>query len=127
MDEAEDIAATAIAAACLRRPTAAPAVDAPKPVPMAPIAFAEFAAGALLGKQKLLDAKVRLHKQLLDELNSPLSRSPGRGNPPRGPGHDLGLGQGERLALNTQELNTFVSEVMDEMTGLGPSSPCSRT
>ena len=65
VDEAEDIAATAIveAAAPLEAAdAAAPAVDAPKPVPMAPIAFAESAAGALLGKQKLLDAKVRLHK-----------------------------------------------------------------
>src|SRR5688500_14280757 len=52
VDEAEDIAATAVveAAAPLEAAdAAAPAVDAPKPVPMAPIAFAESAAGALLG------------------------------------------------------------------------------
>ena len=29
----------------------------------------------------------------------------------------------ERLALNTQELNDFVSEILDEMTGLGPIEP----
>jgi pilus assembly protein CpaF len=29
----------------------------------------------------------------------------------------------ERLALNTQELNDFVSEIRDEMTGLGPLEP----
>ena len=29
----------------------------------------------------------------------------------------------ERLALNTQELNEFVSEILDEMTGLGPLEP----
>jgi pilus assembly protein CpaF len=29
----------------------------------------------------------------------------------------------ERLALNTQELNDFVSEILDEMTGLGPLEP----
>src|SRR3954452_9309752 len=33
-------------------------IEAPKPVPAAPMAFAESAAGAQLGKQKLLDAKV---------------------------------------------------------------------
>ena len=29
----------------------------------------------------------------------------------------------ERLALNTQELSDFVSEILDEMTGLGPLEP----
>ena len=29
----------------------------------------------------------------------------------------------ERLALNAKELDAFVSEVMDEMTGLGPLEP----
>ena len=29
----------------------------------------------------------------------------------------------ERLALNAQELNEFVSEILDEMTGLGPIEP----
>ena len=29
----------------------------------------------------------------------------------------------ERLALNTQELNEFVAEILDEMTGLGPLEP----
>src|SRR6201989_3353058 len=29
----------------------------------------------------------------------------------------------ERLALNQQELNDFVSEILDEMTGLGPLEP----
>ncbi len=29
----------------------------------------------------------------------------------------------ERLALNTHELNGFVSEILDEMTGLGPLEP----
>ena len=29
----------------------------------------------------------------------------------------------ERLALNAQELNDFVSEILDEMTGLGPLEP----
>ena len=29
----------------------------------------------------------------------------------------------ERLALNAQELDEFVSEILDEMTGLGPLEP----
>ena len=30
---------------------------------------------------------------------------------------------GERLALNAQELENFVDEILDEMTGLGPIEP----
>ncbi|HEX5868316.1 MAG TPA: ATPase, T2SS/T4P/T4SS family, partial [Beijerinckiaceae bacterium] len=127
MDEADDIAATAIveAAAPLEAADAiTPAVDAPKPVPMAPIAFAESAAGALLGKQKLLDAKVRLHKKLLDELNlAAFEKLPEEELRREVRALISDWVKSERLALNTQELNNFVSEVMDEMTGLGPLEP----
>jgi pilus assembly protein CpaF len=127
VDEAEDIAATAVGEAAVpleAADAAAPAVDAPKPVPMAPIAFAESAAGALLGKQKLLDAKVRLHKKLLDELNlAAFEKLPEEELRREVRAMISDWVKGERLALNTQELNTFVSEVMDEMTGLGPLEP----
>jgi pilus assembly protein CpaF len=73
---------------------------------------------------KLLDAKVRLHRRLIEEINlSALEKLP-----------EAEMRQHiqqlvsqyvvvERLALNTNELNTFVSEILDEMTGLGPLEP----
>jgi pilus assembly protein CpaF len=73
---------------------------------------------------KLLDAKVRLHRRLIEEINlSALEKLP----------EDemrLHIQQlvtqyivVERLALNANELNAFVSEILDEMTGLGPLEP----
>jgi pilus assembly protein CpaF len=73
---------------------------------------------------KLLDAKVRLHRRLIEETNlSALEKLPE---------HEIRqhiqqlVSQYilvERLALNARELNEFVSEILDEMTGLGPLEP----
>src|SRR5579872_5021064 len=77
-----------------------------------------------LRSDKLLDAKVRLHRKLIEEINlSALEKLP-----------EDEICQHiqqlvtqyilvERLALNAQELNEFVSEILDEMTGLGPLEP----
>ena len=73
---------------------------------------------------KLLDAKVRLHRRLIEEINLQALE--------RLPEHEIRehiqqlVSQYilvERLALNEQELNEFVSEILDEMTGLGPLVP----
>jgi pilus assembly protein CpaF len=73
---------------------------------------------------KLLDAKVRLHRRLIEEINlSALEKLPE--DEMRAHIQQL-VGQyvvSERLALNTRELNEFVSEILDEMTGLGPLEP----
>ena len=77
-----------------------------------------------LRSDKLLDAKVRLHRRLIEEVNlsalEKLSEDEMRQ-------HILQLVTRyilvERLALNTEELNGFVSEILDEMTGLGPLEP----
>ena len=73
---------------------------------------------------KLLDAKVRLHRRLIEEINlSALEKLPE--DEMRSHIQQL-VSQYvlvERLALNTQELNDFVSEILDEMTGLGPLEP----
>ena len=81
------------------------------------------AANPLLS-DKLLDAKVRLHRRLIEETHlSALEKLP-----------EAEIRQHvqqlvsqyilvERLALNQQELNEFVSEILDEMTGLGPLEP----
>jgi len=74
--------------------------------------------------EKLLDAKVRLHRRLIEEINlSALEKLPEE----EMRSHIQGLVSQyvltERLALNTQELNDFVLEILDEMTGLGPLEP----
>ena len=78
----------------------------------------------LLLTDKLLDAKVRLHRRLIEEINlQALERLP----EDQIRAHIQGLVTQyilvERLALNAQELNDFVSEILDEMTGLGPLEP----
>src|SRR6202047_3944957 len=88
------------------------------PEPIAP------AAANPLPTDKLLDAKVRLHRRLIEEINlSALEKLPEE----EMRGHVQQLVSQyvlvERLALNTQELNDFVSEILDEMTGLGPLEP----
>ncbi len=73
---------------------------------------------------KLLDAKVRLHRRLIEEINlSALEKLPEdemRAHIQQLVTQYIVV---ERLALNTNELNAFVSEILDEMTGLGPLEP----
>jgi pilus assembly protein CpaF len=73
---------------------------------------------------KLLDAKVRLHRRLIEEINlqalEKLPEADMRAHVQKLVGQYV---VNERLALNTQELNDFVSEIIDEMTGLGPIEP----
>src|ERR1700722_12679997 len=75
-------------------------------------------------REKLLDAKVRLHRKLLEEINlSALDKLPEEDL--RRHVHEL-VSQyvlTDRLALNTEELERFISEIMDEMMGLGPLEP----
>jgi len=81
-------------------------------------------AGNPLQSDKLLDAKVRLHRRLIEEINlSALEKLP----EDQIRAHVTQLVSQyvlvERLALNAQELQEFVSEILDEMTGLGPLEP----
>jgi pilus assembly protein CpaF len=84
---------------------------------------AQGAANPLL-TDKLLDAKVRLHRRLIEETNlSALEKLP----EDEMRKHVLQLVsqyiKTERLALNAQELSDFVGEILDEMIGLGPLEP----
>jgi pilus assembly protein CpaF len=87
-----------------------------EPVPVAPV-------NPLLS-DKLLDAKVRLHRRLIEEVNlsalERLSEDEIRQHIQQLVTQYILV---ERLALNTEELNDFVSEILDEMTGLGPLEP----
>src|SRR5262245_7807871 len=93
------------------------------PEPSQEVAAVAQAANPLL-TDKLLDAKVRLHRRLIEEINlSALEKLPE--DEMRGHVQQLVTQYilVERLALNQQELNDFVSEILDEMTGLGPLEP----
>jgi pilus assembly protein CpaF len=97
----------------------APLMLAPTPAPAA----APAPANPLL-TDKLLDAKVRLHRKLIEEINlSALEKLPEeeiRKHVQQLVSQYILV---ERLALNTQELAGFVNEILDEMTGLGPIEP----
>src|SRR5437764_3044414 len=73
---------------------------------------------------ELLDAKVRLHRRLIEEINlQALERLPEeeiRSHVQQLVSQYILV---ERLPLNARELNDFVSEILDEMTGLGPLEP----
>src|SRR6266481_7755870 len=77
-----------------------------------------------LQTDKLLDAKVRLHRKLIEEINlSALDKLPEeeiRKHVQQLVSQYILV---ERLALNAQELAEFVTEILDEMTGLGPIEP----
>jgi pilus assembly protein CpaF len=77
--------------------------------------------------QKLVEARVRLHRKLLEEVNLGVLEK----LPPEDIRREVGALVAryvaeERLALNTQELDGFLTEIIDEMTGLGPLEPLLR-
>lgn len=81
-------------------------------------------AGNTLASNKLLDAKVRLHRQLIDEINlSALEKMPEDEIKQHVQQLISKYVVAERLALNTHELAEFTSEILDEMIGLGPLEP----
>src|SRR5215831_6122094 len=105
--------------------------ETPEPDPIAPLMLAptpEPAASPApsnpLLTDKLLDAKVRLHRKLIEEINlSALEKLPEeeiRKHVQQLVSQYILV---ERLALNAQELAGFVNEILDEMTGLGPIEP----
>ncbi len=107
-----------------KQPKAASSHDAPEKAPgrapQEPAASGE----AKLRDPKFLDAKVRLHRKLIEEINlSAIDKLPEeelRKQVAELAGEYV---LAERLPLNTQELAEFSSELYDEMTGLGPIEP----
>src|ERR1051326_211695 len=101
---------------------------APEPPPVAPppLGPAKIPAEPKnpLHSDKYLDAKVRLHRRLIEEINlSALEKLPEDEMRAHVQQLVTQYTVNERLALNTHELNAFVSEIIDEMTGLGPLEP----
>src|SRR5664280_3494622 len=112
----EEPAPSALGGAARMAPPELPAQPAPPLQPQA-------AADRLLS-DKMLDAKVRLHRRLIEEVNlSALEKLPEEETRRHVQRLVSQYVLAERLALNTQELAAFVSEILDEMTGLGPLEP----
>ena len=120
-EEEEGLAWTIFPEADVEQAPVVPLMLAPTPPPAA--APAPAPANPLL-TDKLLDAKVRLHRKLIEEINlSALEKLPEeeiRKHVQQLVSQYILV---ERLALNAQELAGFVNEILDEMTGLGPIEP----
>ncbi len=74
--------------------------------------------------QRLLEAKLRIHRRLIDEINlSAVDRLSEKEMRPQI--HEL-VAQHvatEKIILNAYELEQFVDDILNEMTGLGPIEP----
>jgi len=77
-----------------------------------------------LTKQRFLDAKVRLHRRLIDEMNlTALDKVSPEELKQQVSVLASEYVMSERLPLNTEELQEFSDELYDEMMGLGPIEP----
>ena len=73
---------------------------------------------------RVVDARVRLHRMLIDEINLvSLERLPR--DEMRAQVHEFVAekAKAERLAINVAELEVLVDDIVDEMVGLGPLEP----
>jgi pilus assembly protein CpaF len=102
-------------------PAAAPSAPAPTPTPRG---RTEAAAATLSAERQLLEVKLKLHRQLIDELDLSKLDKLGEGELRR---QVLSLvadfARAERLVYNTAELEALGASVYDEMVGLGPIEP----
>ena len=103
-------------------PTSRPAAGVPETPTVPAVAKVRQHHSAL--SDKLLDAKVRLHQRLLEEINlsalEKLSDEEVRRHVSELVAKYI---LADNLALNTQEFEEFVTEVLHEMTGLGSLEP----
>jgi pilus assembly protein CpaF len=77
-----------------------------------------------LGKQRFLDAKLRLHRQLIEEINlSAIEKLPQHQLQKQVSALVAEFVLSDRLPLNAKELEDFSAELYDEMMGLGPIEP----
>jgi pilus assembly protein CpaF len=87
-------------------------------------ATAGQSADEFMVQQKLLDAKVRLHRRLIDEINlAAVEKIPEKELRPQIHQMVSQYVAAERIALNAQELDDFTGDIINEMTGLGPIEP----
>ncbi len=99
----------------------------PEPRPVAPLErrLAELGTeNSKLIRQELIEAKVRLHRKLIDDLNlAVLERLSKEELRKQVADMVSDYVRAERILLNARELEDFATEVLDELTGLGPIEP----
>ncbi|WP_411288295.1 CpaF family protein [Phenylobacterium sp.] len=107
----------------LVKPAAAPAPDAPAAAP-APRVEPTPKKAAPTAQSRELDIRLKLHSQLIDELDlsklDKLSETELRREVLRSV---TDFARVERMALNTAELEELGASIYDEMVGLGPIEP----
>lgn len=104
--------------------------EPPPPPPMAvaseqaPVEPPEAPRAGGFSGQKMLDAKVRLHRELIEDIDLGVME---RMSPEQRQDEIFKIVSEqvskERLAMTGQELQQFASEILDEMIGLGPLEP----
>jgi len=102
----------------------APAVVTPLVIPSVKQAPAKAEAASHGKSNRVLDARDRLHRLLIEEINLiALERLPRAEM--RKQVHDFvsEKTREERLAINVAELDALVDDIVDEMVGLGPLEP----
>src|SRR5688500_6724769 len=81
--------------------------------------FGQPAEPGKLIRQDLIDAKVRLHRKLIDDLNLALLERLSKEELRKQIGDIVSdYVRTQRILLNTRELELFTTEVFDELTGL---------
>jgi pilus assembly protein CpaF len=89
-----------------------------------PPAAGKAAESGKLIRQDLIDAKVRLHRKLIDDLNLAMLERLSKDELRKQVSDIVGdYVRSERILLNARELELFTDEVFDELTGLGPIEP----
>ncbi len=108
----------------LTRPLQSPVIAKPVPVDTVRVSNVPPVTAASAARQRLLDARLRVHRRLVEEINlAAVDKIPEREL--RVQVHDL-VAQylnSEKFALNASELEQFVDDILHEMTGLGPIEP----
>jgi pilus assembly protein CpaF len=75
-------------------------------------------------QQRMLDAKVRLHRRLIEEINlASVEKIPEKELRPQIHSMVAQYVAAERIPLNANELDNFTGDIINEMTGLGPIEP----
>jgi pilus assembly protein CpaF len=107
-----------------RAPEPAAAQHQPVVIPTTRKAQPKPEAGPAKSTNKVIDARSRLHRLLIEEINLvALERLPR--DEMRHQVHEFVLEKtrNERLAVNGAELDALVDDIVDEMVGLGPLEP----
>jgi pilus assembly protein CpaF len=98
--------------------------DSPPAEPRTEAISSVVPADSLLRDQRFLDAKLKLHRQLIEEINlSAIEKLPKQQLQKQVNELVAEFVLLDRLPLNAKELQDFSSELYDEMMGLGPLEP----